>query len=220
MATLTLSTIRSLVRDEINKTSTIVVTDTELNTIINDGYKDVAVKGLCYEKKFSFANIYANGRVVPLTGNNIIRVTYVEYAISSSEVNGIQQIQPTTIGYVDDNDSTPQYWFQWGDNLVIEPIPNVGTYDINVYAACYPDEAMSLDADTPHDLPESFHECIPKFAKAFVCLKLKRWGNAVANYNEYILNVQRKRLEYIEKIAETKKDKIIPETVTRTMVNK
>ena len=45
MSTLTLKNIRDLVRSGLNEPSTTAITDTELNSIINDGYINVAVKG-------------------------------------------------------------------------------------------------------------------------------------------------------------------------------
>src|SRR3989338_6128359 len=66
MSTLTLAVIRSLVRSDLNESGTTILSDTELNAIINDGMKDVAVKGLCYENKIAFDNIATTQKIVPL----------------------------------------------------------------------------------------------------------------------------------------------------------
>jgi hypothetical protein len=78
----------------------------------------------------------------------------------------------------------------------------VATYDLNVYAACYPAAVLSADGDLPSSVPVEFHECISLYALSFACLKLRRWGEAAANYNRYITSVQSKRYEYIFKKPE------------------
>ena len=45
----TLSKYRSLIRSAINEPTQAAITDTELNAMINDAYRDTAVMGLCSE---------------------------------------------------------------------------------------------------------------------------------------------------------------------------
>jgi len=218
MATLTLSTIRSLIRDELSESSTVVLSDAELNILANDGYKDVAVKSLCYENKISFDNIATTQKIVPLvfSTNHIIRVNYVEYKSGTTQGGwGMLGVLPQTIGHSKIDGNAPQYWFQWGDYLIVEPITDAATYDLAVYASCYPAAAMSNDTDTPTNLPAEFHECVYMFALAFAALKLKRWGFASHAYSRYIADVQRKRMEYIAKYPDGRFDHELPEIVTR-----
>jgi hypothetical protein len=118
MGTLTLKIIRDLIRSNLNESGTTGITDTELNSIINDGYKDTAAKGLCYESKITMTNISASVRVLPLIGNNVIRVNYVEYNLASSGL-GMMSIMPQNMGHMPIDGTTPQFWFQWGDFLII-----------------------------------------------------------------------------------------------------
>ncbi len=221
MATMTLTIIRSLVRSDLNESSTAILSNTELNAIANDGYKDVAAKGLGYENKIAFTNIPASVRLVPLAGNNVVRVNYVEYDLGASGCLGMLKILPQALGHISIGDAnTPQYWFQWGDFVVVEPLPDVATYDINVYASCYPAAVMTNDNDTPSSLPAEFHEDVYFFTLAYAALKLKRWADAATAYNRYIDSVQRKRFEYILKYADSYSIHQLPNSVTVAPLNK
>lgn len=213
MGTLTLAVIRNLVRSDLNETTTTMLTDTELNSIVNDGYKDVCAKGLCYENKLTFDNIAAE-KIVSLIGNNVIRVNYVEYKSGTTQGGkGMLGILPQSVGHNPINSNTPHQWFQWGQYLIIEPIPDVATCDLAVYAACYPAAVMSADGDLPASIPVEFHECVYMFAVAFAALKLKRWSDAANAYNKYIVDIQRKRSEYIMKYPDGRISHWLPDSV-------
>lgn len=212
MSTLTLSTIRSLVRSNLNEASTTMITDAELNAIINDGYVDTSFKGLCYETKITKDNIAAE-KIISLRGSYVIKVNYVEYKLGSTEGGrGLLQVLPQVVGYVPVSGSAPQYWFQWGDYLVIEPVPDVATYDLAVYAACYPSTVLSADGDLPL-LPPEFHECILEYAMAFSAIKLRRWADFAALYNRYITSVQMRRQEFIKKSPDPRATHDLPDVV-------
>lgn len=193
MGSLSLSTLRTMIRDDLNVTSSIL-SDTELNAVLNDGYKDVSVKGLCYESTLTKSNIA--GKVLPLASDNVIRVNFVEY---SGGAKGIPGIIPQSVGNNPIAGYSPQGWFQWGKYLVIEPPPDVLTYDLNVFASCLPAAQMTGDTDTPASLPAEFHTCVYRFGKAFAAMKLRRWADAGGMYNEYVADVLKKRAEFISK---------------------
>jgi hypothetical protein len=212
MSTLTLATIRSLIRSDLNEGSTTILSDAELNTIINDGYKDAATKGLCYESKIAKNNI-ATEKIIFL-GNTVIRVNYVEYKTGTTEGGiGMLCAFPQTIGYTT-IESCPKYWFQWGQYLIIEPLPDVATYDLAVYATCYPAAVLSADSDTLSSLPVEFHECVYLFALSAAALKLRRWGDYALSYNKYISSVQQKRAEYIMKYPDSRASHELPDNVS------
>jgi hypothetical protein len=210
MSTLTLSTIRSLIRSEINEATTTSLTDAELNSIINDAYKDTAVKGLCYESKIVKSNI--TSKFISLASDNIVKINYVEYDLGTGCLGMIQANAPT-IGHTPIDGSSPQYWFKWGDYLIVEPLPDVSTYDLNLYASCYPFAVLSGDNDLPSSLPVEFHECVFLYSVAFSCLKLKRWGDFGSFYNRYIESVQVKKAEYVSKFPEVRQQQDIPRRV-------
>lgn len=212
MSTLTLDTMRELVRSELNETTTTVLSDTELDAIINDGYKDVAVKGLCYESKTAKDNIAAE-KILSMVATNPVRVNYVEYKTGATEGGkGLMCILPQVVGNAPINGNTPQYWFPWGKYIAVEPIPDAVTYDLEVYSSCYPMSALSVGTDLPSSLPVEFHECIYLFALAFASMKLKKWADVGNYYNQYISSVQRKKNEYIIKSSDMRSgQKIIDE---------
>ena len=212
MATLALSTIRALLRNDLNDSGTVTLTDAELNTIINDGYKDVCVKGICYESKLTKSNIPTGISLVPLVGLNVIKVNYVAYDTGTGE-KGMIKIVPQALGANPVSGATPQHWFQWGAYLVIEPTPDVATYDLFVYASLYPAAVLSNDTDTLSSIPAEFHECVYRFARAYANLKLRRWGRFATAYSEYIIDVQAKREEYIAKHPDPREIKRIPNYV-------
>jgi hypothetical protein len=202
MSTLTLVTIRTLVKSELNEATATVLSDEEINSIINDGYKDVAVKCLCWEGKAENDNIAAE-KILSIVATNPVRVNYVEYKTGTTEGGkGLMCILPQVVGNAPVNGNAPQYWFQWGKYIAVEPIPDAATYDLAVYYAGYPISALSIDTDLPSSLPVEFHECIYLFALAFASMKLKKWADVGNYYNQYISSVQRKKNEYIIKSSD------------------
>ena len=213
MGTLNLLTIRNLVRSDLNESTTTMLADSELNSAANDGYKDVCAKGLCYENKLTFDNIAAE-KIVSLVGNNVIRVNYVEYKTGATQGGiGMLGILPQVVGREKVDTNTPRQWFQWGQYLIIEPLPDVATYDLAVYAACYPATVMSADGDLPASIPAEFHECILYFTIFAAALKLRRWADAANAYNRYIADIQRKRAEYVMKYPDGRLSHSIPDSV-------
>jgi hypothetical protein len=219
MGTLTLSLMRSLIRSHLNESSTVTLSDTELNTLINDGYKDVAIKALCYENKITKDNISISQKVVSLVGENVIRVNFVEYKSGTTEGGwGMLCVSPKTVGHSKIDGSSPQSWFQWGDYIYVEPLPNVATYDLAVYASCYPSAVLSNDSDLCDDIPVEFHECVYLFALAFANLKLKRWSDFSLTYNRYIGTIQNHRNEYMIKYPDGRFAHELPSKVTMEAV--
>ncbi len=214
MATLTLVKIRTLVRSNKNNINTSLISDLELNAIINDGYKDVCIKSLCYEKKITKTNILSGVSMVPILTDNIVNINFVEYDLGSSGCIGMVEVIPNIVGRLSVDNYTPQFWFQWGDYLIIDPVPAVSTYDLNIYASCYPDTVITNDFDTPLYLPTEFHESIINFCTYAASIKLKRWADISDSYNYYINDLQRKRYEYINKQIDYRMYTEIPNSVT------
>jgi hypothetical protein len=126
------------------------------------------------------------------------------------------RIVPQAIGANPLSGNAPQNWFTWGRYIVIEPVPDVATYDLAIYASCYPAAEMTADSDTPASLPPEFHECVYLFARAYANLKLRRWGAFSSGYNAYIADVQGKKYEYILKHPDPRASSVIPEFVEVT----
>jgi hypothetical protein len=218
MGTLTVTNIINNVRSALNETSTTMLSDAELTIIINDGYKDICSKALAYEKKITKDNIATSQKIVSLVGENVCRVNYVEYKTGTTQGGkGLICILPQTVGHVPISTNAPQYWFQWGEYLIIEPLPDAATYDLAVYASCYPSAVLvATSADLPaSDLPAEFHEDVYYFTLAFASLKLKRWADAASAYNQYIADIQNKRMQYITKPVDSRMSHELPDSVAR-----
>ncbi|MFH1147970.1 MAG: hypothetical protein V1736_09735 [Pseudomonadota bacterium] len=223
MATLTQAIIELLVRSDLNETTTTMLSETELHAIIADGGKDVTAKGLCNEVLIDRPALAAE-RIITLIptaggGEDLIRVNYVEYITgatwaaglaASAEPKGMICCLPQAVGFAPITTGVPQYWFQWGNYLIIEPVPTAATYSMKIHAACYPTSEATLYTT----IPTEFHECIYQFTLAFAALKLKRWADFANAYNKYIADVQRKRMEYITKYPEGRISHEIPDSVT------
>lgn len=210
MASITISTITSIVRDNLNEQSTVILSDTEISNIIKDGYKDALAKLLCYE--VSEALTLVDGQKIypiPATYQVPFRVTYVE-----SNSKGLMEILPQIVGHLNPTDITsgkgiPLYWFQWGKNIIFEPTPNstAAGYTTNIYRACFPDSAPTTVLT---NLPAELDDCVADFATAYANFKLKRWGDAGLAYNRYIAGIQKRKFDYIIRPADPRTARQLP----------
>ena len=213
MGTLTLSVIRNLMRSELNELTVLSISNSEIDMLINDGVKDVAIKGLCYEKTITKSALPLGAKLISVVTDNIVSINTVSYLIKGVK-RGMECVLPQTIGHIPINGNTPQYWFQWGNYVVIEPVPDAATYTIVINASCYPEAIISLDEDLPSSIPVEFHECVYLYALAFACFKLKKWQEAGVFYNRYIEELQIKKMEYVIKSNDARQ-KDIPAKVTK-----
>ena len=107
-----------------------------------------------------------------------------------------QHITPQHLGHIKLHEIiTPQYWFQWGNNIVIEPRPTV-EYDLNVYVSGYPSDQMSTDANEPQ-IPTEFQKAIPYYAAMMAEFQAKRYTEFAFHYNLYISTIQTLMDSYI-----------------------
>jgi len=180
-----LSDIRTRIRAVVNESSTSTfLTAAILNRWINDAERDIAIKTGCLENIDSLTTT-ASSRLVQFSG---YKVKYVEYVPAGTRV-GMQKITPKHLGHVPLNGSQPQYWFQWGRYIVIEPLPGATTYTIYAYIADYPTVEMSSDTDEPQ-IPTECHESIIDYAVYRYLLRDKKFQLAVPAYATYINKLQ------------------------------
>ena len=198
MGTFTLLGMRNMLKYRYNDFSGSVLSDSFLNLILNDGYKDVSIKGIAYESRISKSNITAGTPLVSLFGSNVIRPFAVTYDTGTGEI-GLAKILPGAMGHIPTQGNYPQFWFPWGDFIVVDPVPDVSTYDLFIYSSIFPTASMTTDTSTPTNLPLEFHECVYLFAAAMCNLKLRQWGDFITDYNDYTMEVQRRKFDYIAK---------------------
>ena len=174
-----LSDVRTIMRDILNEPVASKWTDAQLNLMINHGERDTAIKTGCYEG-IQVLYTKAHSRIVPFAG---YRVKDVEYIPASGTNIGLQRIPPKAVGHATVDGITPQFWFQWGDNIIIEPMPTVA-YTLWAYVAQWPDYEMSDDADQPF-IPTEFQTLLSVFGLFHAYLKVKKFGTSGLNYQKY-----------------------------------
>jgi hypothetical protein len=165
----TRANIRTLIRDLLDELIASFFTDADLNSYIDEAIKDIAEKGGCYQVIDS-ANTATLTRLVAFTGYKCIAVEYDSAGLSLIKINPVQT------GHNKYDGPYPQFWFEWGNNIGIDPIPP-GVYAMNLYIADTP-TALSGESSTP-DIPYAFCHLIENYSIARA-LKKDRQPEAAA----------------------------------------
>lgn len=98
------------------------------------------------------------------------------------------------------DDITPQYWFQWGNYIVIEPLPT-DTYALNLYVSSSPTNEFltgSSNSRVP-EIPIEFQDAIVPYVVSMGHIKNRRYRDGILKYSEYISLVQRLTDNFIRK---------------------
>jgi hypothetical protein len=204
-----LSDIRTEVRYHLDEATASLWSDAELTRHINDGEADIAAKTGCYQYVAS-AVTTANSRLVPFTG---YKVRHAEYIPASGPHVGLIFITPKMLGNIPINDGAiPQYCFQWGQNLIVEPMPEA-VYNLKLYISTWPGYLMAGNADEPL-IPKEFRENLPLFAGAMAFLKAKRPMTSGILYRQYMSSLQLGRQIYTDERADRLQDVMVPYEVS------
>lgn len=219
----TVTNMEALVRSELDEATEYLVSTPELLAALNTAYKEVASRALCIEREGNVVTIsgeplvyvgdkqikhmsvvsldglvgFADTAGVVFTDTSDVEWTDPETLTALCKI-GIPCITPSTVGssLLEDAGYWPQGWFQWGQFLYIQPVPD-DRYLLVLYLADNPDLALINGTDIPTDLPDEFQECIILFACYALCLKLRRWGLASAYYNRYVQLLMVKKAAFI-----------------------
>lgn len=202
----TVTNMESLIRSEMNETSQQAFTSAEILKAINDGCRDVAYKGMCIESE------YTENTVV---GCNLIDVgdKLIKYIESSGK--GLMKITPAMIGHAKLDGVSPQFWFQWGRLVYIEPIP---TTAVTLTIRYYDSPAELFEGIDIPDIPEPLQPAIVYYAMFLLYLKLKKWGNAHRAYNVYAEMIMRCRRLYVDQEADGRFEHEIPTSIKERRV--
>ena len=200
-----LSYIRTQIRSLLNETTAAFWTDAELNRLINEAERDIAAKALCLE---AIATVTASSRTTSFTGHKILRAEY--------NSQGLIKILPKMMGGLQTSSVVPQFWFQWGQYLVLEPKPATN-YTITLYTAIAPSTGMgtvegTADTDQP-SIPARFHELITLFVLSRAYLKDRMFNTAGNIYRTYINELTIARKQVIERYADTRNNLNIPDKI-------
>ena len=202
-----LSDLQSRVRDRLNEATASFFSTTQITAWINDGENDIALKGLCLESIQSKSTT-STVRTVAVT---CIKVHHVEYIPTGTNV-GLIKINPLQIGRaIDDTVTTPQCWFQWGQAIGIDPVPD-DTYALKIYTSIHSITGLSEATDEPA-IPPEFIPLIIDFAVYRGLLRDNQYAKAAEIYVPYINKLKQVRNRVLERYSNIRKDMSIPNTI-------
>lgn len=202
------SDLKLRVRDLLNESTAAFYSDTEIGVWLNDGQYDIASKGLCLESIQSLSIVSARTVAITIVP---VKTLYVEYVPNSGTPIGLVEITPLMIGHVDISGAAPQYWFQFGGYIGIEPKPAT-TYSLNAYTAILPQATLSNDTDEP-TIQSKFIPLMVQYAYIQGLLKDRRFAQAGLSYREYISTLQRIRQDTIDRYANIRNEMVIPDII-------
>lgn len=127
-------------------------------------------------------------------------------------MTALLQIRPETLGHLAIEGQQPRYWYQWGNYVVIEPVPD-NEYALKLYLVDFPGTTLTATTDYPDSLPEEFQPCIVDFCLYALSFRMKKWKQAAKYYNLYIRNLKKRKKEYIDRKAEKRAIHQIPGNV-------
>lgn len=145
------STLITEIRLILNELTAVFWLDATLIAYIDEAIRDIAIRSGCI-RKIVDAHTTVNSRTVALFDYKCIAV---EYNLAS-----LIKIVPLQTDHIKlDGTPIPQYWFEHGGNLGIEPMPPA-VYPLTLYNYGSP-HALTIDSQVP-DLPYAFcHLIIP-----------------------------------------------------------
>ena len=95
--------------------------------------KDIAQRTLCIRRILDAVTVSATRNVA----TNAYKVLHVEYIPSSGRERMLTKIDPLRAGHYPTNGTAPQYWYEFGSNIGIDPVPD-GVYKLRFYVADLP----------------------------------------------------------------------------------
>ena len=162
----TLATLRIEVRALLKEATASFWTNAQIDSYINDAISDISVKSGCYRSTVS-VNTTTLTRLVLFTGYKCVAVEYNKVSLI--------KIYPLQAGHVKLNGVAPQYWFEFGSSIGIEPIPP-GAYALTLYTLLAPATLVN-EADVP-DIPYTFCHLIIPYATSLALQEDAKYGAA------------------------------------------
>jgi hypothetical protein len=127
------SDMETRIRTYLNEVSANFYTQAEIWRWLSIGAKDIAQKTLCVRRIID-ATTTTSTRAV---NTSAYKVMHVEYIPSSGREQSLEKIDPLKLGHYKSNGTVPQYWYEYGNTIGIEPIPDA-TYNLRLYVADSP----------------------------------------------------------------------------------
>lgn len=127
------SDLEARVRTYLNETTADFFTQAEIWRWFSLAVKDIAQKSLCVRRVLDVQTTTSTRNVT----TNCYKVLYVEYVPSSGRPVMLTKIDPLRVGHYPTSGTQPQFWYEYGSTIGIEPIPD-GTYSLRLYVADMP----------------------------------------------------------------------------------
>ncbi len=127
------SDLETRVRTYLNEVTADFYTDAEIYRWLSVAAKDIAQKALCVRRILNAVTV-ASTRTVAASAYKVI---HVEYIPSSGRSVMLTKIDPLRVGHYPTNGVTPQYWYEFGSTIGIDPLPT-DVYNLRLYVADIP----------------------------------------------------------------------------------
>lgn len=121
------------VRTYLNESTAGFFTQAEIYRWLSLAQKDIAQKTMCVRRILDAKTASSTRNVA----TNCYKVLHVEYIPSSGREVMLTKIDPLRAGHYPTSGTQPQYWYEFGSNIGIEPIPDA-TYNLRLYVADMP----------------------------------------------------------------------------------
>ena len=127
------SDLETRVRTYLNEATASFFTQAEIWRWLSLGAKDIAQKTLCVRRILDSVTATSTRNVT----TSAYKVLHVEYIPSSGRSQMLIKIDPLRLGHYPVNGTTPQYWYEFGSTIGIEPLPDA-VYNLRLYVADLP----------------------------------------------------------------------------------
>ncbi len=155
-----LSTMITRIRSLLAEISVSFWSNAQITSYINEAIRDIAKQTGCIQHIDS-ATTTTSTHLVAFTG---LKCHAVEYIPTSGTRKSLIKISPLEVGHNTFDGVTPQFWFEDGSNVGIDPIPDT-TYNLSLYISDYPTADLSVNTEIPC-IPPAFRSLITPYAVA------------------------------------------------------
>jgi hypothetical protein len=121
------------VRTYLNEATADFYSQVEIWRWLSLAAKDIAQRTLCVRRILDAVTSNAIRNVA----TNAYKVIHVEYLPATGRPKMLTKIDPLRVGHYPMTGTAPQYWFEFGSNIGIDPLPN-DVYNLRLYVADLP----------------------------------------------------------------------------------
>ncbi len=126
----TCAELETIIRTYLNESTASFYTQTEIYRWLSLAAENISLKTFCTRRILNVCT-NANERFV---GVNALKIFFVEYVPSIGRSIMLGQIDPLKLGNSRVKGNNPQFWYEYGNGVHIEPVPN-SNYNLRIYVA-------------------------------------------------------------------------------------